>query len=92
MKKILFRLGKTLAFTATTMYIIITLFNQQVKLMDFRNSKEEYLKQIQEEKLKTEQLTKIRSEISSATYIEEVAREKLGLVMPYETVFMDASL
>lgn len=92
MKKIFFRLGKTLAMTAAMMYIVLTLLNQQIKLMDFRNNKEEYVKQIQEEKLRAEQLTKVKGQISSPEYIEEVAREKLGFVMPYETVFVDASL
>ena len=74
------------------MYVAAILINQQMKLMDLRSSAAQYNKQIQEEKLRSEQLAKLRGEISSPEYIEEVAREKLGLVMPYEIVFVDASL
>ena len=92
MKSVFMKLGKTLIFTAVSMYIVFTLINQQLMIMDYRESKAQYVKQIQEEKLKSEQLTKVRSEITTSTYIEEVAREKLGLVMPNEIVFVDASI
>ena len=92
MKKVLLRLIKTLAYTAACMYIVITMINQQITLMDYRDMKEQYKKQIQEEKLKSEQLAKIKGEVTTPAYIEEVAREKLGLVMPYEIVFVDANL
>lgn len=92
MKNVIIRLGKTLAFTATFMYVVVTLVTQQIELMDLRASAEQYEKQIQEEELRSEQLAKLKGEISSPEYIEEVAREKLGLVMPYEIVFVDANL
>ncbi|MBQ9267262.1 MAG: septum formation initiator family protein [Clostridia bacterium] len=92
MKKVFIKLGKTLAFTALSMYIVITLVNQQITLMDLKDSRDQYAKQIQEEKLRSEQLAKIKGEISTPEYIEDVAREKLGLVMPYEIVFVDANL
>lgn len=92
MKRFFLRLIKTLGYTAVSMYIVVTLYNQQVKLSDYRSIEEQYEKSIQDEKLKNEQLLKAKSEVSSAKYIEEVAREKLGLVMPYEIVFVDASL
>ncbi len=92
MKSVILKLGKTLIYTAVFMYVAVILINQQMKLMDLRSSAAQYNKQIQEEKLRSEQLAKLRGEISSPEYIEEVAREKLGLVMPYEIVFVDASL
>lgn len=92
MKSVILKLGKTLIYTAVFMYVAAILINQQMKLMDLRSSAAQYNKQIQEEKLRSEQLAKLRGEISSSKYIEEVAREKLGLVMPYEIVFVDASL
>ena len=47
---------------------------------------------IEEENLKHEQLTETRNRISTDEYIEEVARDRLGLVKPNEIVFIDASL
>ena len=92
MKNIFLKLGKTLVFTAATMYILVTLISQQITLMDYNETRKLYSKQIQEEKLRNEQLIKIKSEITTSKYIEEVAREKLGLVMPNEIVFVDASI
>ena len=92
MKKVFMRLVKTLVYTGVCMYIVFTLVNQQMTIMDYRNSKEQYKKLIQEEKLRNEQLIKSKGEITTSTYIEKVAREKLGLVMPYEIVFVDASI
>lgn len=92
MKNVILKLCKTLTYTALLMYVGVILINQQMKLMDLKNSTEYYSKEIQEEKLRGEQLAKLRGEISSPEYIEEVAREKLGFVMPYEIVFVDASL
>ena len=41
---------------------------------------------------KNEQLKNTKAKISSKEYVEEIAREKLGLVMPNEIVFVDANL
>ena len=92
MKKVFIRLVKTLAYTGVCMYIVFTLVSQQMTIMDYRNNRDQYKKLIQEEKLKNEQLIKSKSEITTSSYIEKVAREKLGLVMPYEIVFVDASV
>ena len=40
----------------------------------------------------TEELEETKGKINSDEYIEAYAREKLGLVMPYEIIFVDASL
>ena len=44
------------------------------------------------EEMRHEQLLETKKNINSDEYIEEVAREKLGLVMPYEIIFVDASI
>ena len=53
---------------------------------------EEILELIEQEELKKEQLMNTKVKISSKEYVEEIAREKLGLVMPNEIVFVDANL
>ena len=47
---------------------------------------------IDEATIKTEELEETKGKINSDEYIEAYAREKLGLVMPYEIIFVDASL
>ena len=41
---------------------------------------------------KNEQLVITKNSISSDKYIEEVAREKLGLVLPSEIIFVNANI
>lgn len=92
MKSFFVKLIKTLILTSLCMYCLFTLVNQQITIMEYRESKSQYVKKIQEEKLKSEQLSKIKNDITTSEYIEGVAREKLGLVMPNEIVFVDASI
>lgn len=81
-------------FSATLMFIygIYTLIEQEVELKEIAREKEKYISLCEEEEMKHEQLLETRKSINTDEYIEEVAREKLGLVMPYEIIFVDASM
>lgn len=92
MKLFLKKLAYTLAVTSVFAYGIYTLFEQQVELNDIANEKEKYMALYEAEEMKYEQLLETKNNINSDAYIEEVAREKLGLVMPYEIIFVDASI
>ena len=92
MKNFYLKLIKTVAITFVVLYACLTYVEQQIKLDSYEDEKIQYAKLIQEQNVITEQLKQEKAEISSPEYIEEVAREKLGLVMPYETVFIDANL
>ena len=92
MNNILKRLLKTVLFTALLFYSCIVIAQQEVSFNKYDKQLAEYNEYIQEEDLKNEQLKSIRDRIKTEEYIEEVAREKLGLVMPNETVFIDANL
>jgi cell division protein DivIC len=73
------------------MYAGFILLEQQMKITGLEKQKTDFLRLSQEENMKTEQLNKTKGELETPQYIEKVAREKLGLVMAYETVFIDAS-
>lgn len=90
--KVLKRLLTTLLITATFTYMIYILGTQQVKLNELNNELSCYNRDLQEEKLETEKLTDTLATLSDDKYMEEVARDKLGLVMPTEIIFMDASI
>ena len=62
------------------------------KLNELNNELSCYNRDLQEEKLETEKLTDTLATLSDDKYMEEVARDKLGLVMPTEIIFMDASI
>ena len=90
--KVLKRLLTTLLITATFTYMLYILGTQQAKLNELNNELSCYNKDLQEEKLETEKLTDTLATLSDDKYMEEVARDKLGLVMPTEIIFMDASI
>lgn len=92
MNKIASKLLKTIAVTAILMYSALTMFKQEADFNKYDNQIELYERFIEEENLKNEQLMNTKAKISSKDYVEEIAREKLGLVMPNEIVFVDANL
>jgi len=70
-------------------YFVSVFCVQQFRINEY-NVQEEYyedaIAEINEEKLKNEELM---AQTNTSEYIEQVAREKLGLVKPYEKIFMD---
>ncbi len=92
MGKILKRLVKTIAVIFVLMYSFFVMVDQEVDFKKYDSELNNYNNMIAEEDMLHEQLVNTRSQISSEKYIEEVARDKLGLVMPNEVVFIDASL
>ena len=92
MNKIASKLLKTIAIMAVLMYASLTIISQEADFNKYDNDIAQCKRQKEEEELKNEQLMNIKAKISSNEYIEEIAREKLGLVMPNEIVFVDANL
>ena len=92
MGKIIKRLLKTILVVAIFMYFCVVLAKQEISFQKYNRELSNYNTLIAEEEMKHEQLVNTKRHISSDEYIEEVAREKLGLVMPNEIVFIDASL
>ena len=90
--KFLKELFVTLAVTAFFIYMGYILINQQVRINQLNNEIAQCNREIQEANLKTEELNDTLASISEDEYMEEVARERLGLVMPSEIIFMDASI
>ena len=87
-KKLLYTFTVTLVFV----YGIYTMIEQEVELKNIADEKEKYVTLCENEEMRHEQLLETKKNINSDEYIEEVAREKLGLVMPYEIIFVDASI
>lgn len=83
------RLIKKLIMVAFIIYFIITVFNQQKKLDDYRNSIAIVEKQIEEKTEYKESLVSLRENATSLEYIERVAREKLQMYKPNEKVYKD---
>ena len=92
MGKILKKLLKMVVLVAVVMYSLVTFAKQETQFKKYDNDLQMYNNLIDEENLKHEQLSETKNRISTDEYIEEVARDRLGLVKPNEIVFIDASL
>ena len=89
---VLKKLFVTLLVTAGFVYMGYILVNQQVRLNELNDEIASYDRELQEQQLETEKLNDTLASLSEDEYMEEVARERLGLVMPTEIIFMDASI
>ena len=70
-------------------YVIFTLVNQQKTLNQYDNENEELAKQIEVQKSYNEELNQQKENVNSLEFIEEMAREKLGMYYPNERVYVD---
>lgn len=73
-------------------YLGGVLIEQEKELISIKEETKNYQALLAEANMKTEELRETKSRINTDEYIEEYAREKLGLVMPYEIIFVDASI
>lgn len=68
----------------------ISIFISQQKMINLYNSEiKNYEMQIADEEETKESLVQIKENVNSPEYIEEVAREKLGMYLPNERVYID---
>ena len=72
-------------------YTFFTFINQQSKLNSYSKDISYYNTQINELKEKKEELLVTQENVNSEEYIEKIAREKLDMYLPNETVYIDAS-
>lgn len=92
MEKVFYSFCATIIATCLFMYLGGVLINQEKELRNIKEETKQYQALLDEANMKTEELREIKSRINTDEYIEEYAREKLGLVMPYEIIFVDASI
>ena len=72
-------------------YAIFTFINQQSKLNVYNQDISYYSSQIEDLKDKQEELLATQENVNSPEYIEKVAREKLDMYFPNETVYVDSN-
>ena len=75
-----------------TIYVSITIINQQKTLNTSNNNSKELATQIEEQTEYKEQLATTKQNVNSLDYIEEVAREKLDMYLPNERVYADKGM
>ena len=72
-------------------YFVHTLIEQQTTLNKYNSQIEAYETQISLKKETLELYTNDKENETTDEYIEKVARESLGLVKPYEKIYIDVS-
>ncbi|MBP3708007.1 MAG: septum formation initiator family protein [Clostridia bacterium] len=70
-------------------YFVYVCLMQQQTMDSYDREAEDYQNQIVEAQAENEKLQHIKSNINSTEYIEDVAREKLGMYLPNERVYID---
>ena len=91
MKDFFYNLFSTVLISFLVFYLGGVLINQEKELRNIKEETKHYQALLDEANMKTEELRETKNRINTDEYIEEYAREKLGLVMPYEIIFMDVS-
>lgn len=70
-------------------YFLYVAISQQKTLKVYQDEATIYENQIEKANEKTTELKEIKSNVNSTEYIENVAREKLGMYLPNERVYID---
>lgn len=83
------KLIKRITFIIILVYAIITFLKQQTILNSYAIQSDNLNSQIAEAKSYQEELNLKKESISSPDYLEAIAREKLGMYMPNERVYID---
>lgn len=74
---------------AVIAYFIYVMISQQQTLTAYDKEAATYTNQIEKANIKTEDLKETKNNINSTEYIENIAREKLGMYLPNERVYID---
>ena len=82
-------LFRNLIIVVLLFYVITIFVKQETSLSSYRAQKEEYLSEIKEAKDYQEKIIKSKENATDLTYIEQVAREKIGMYLPNERVYID---
>ena len=81
---------KKIIFIVILVYAITTIIKQQKILNGYAIQEKNLKVEISEAKERQEQLSNEKENVNSLEYIETLAREKLGMYLPNERVYVDS--
>ena len=81
---------KKIIFIVVLIYAITTIIKQQKILTGYSVQEKNLKVEISEAKERQEQLNNEKENVNSLDYIETLAREKLGMYLPNERVYVDS--
>lgn len=83
------KIYKRLFILAFIIYFVYTLVMQQKTLNSYAAEQDKYNKDIEVAEEEQNELQEMKNNINSDEYIEQIAREKLGMYYPNERVYID---
>jgi len=72
-------------------YVLYTLISRQQVLSAYRKEEKHYQNLIAQEQQRNSELLEKKENINSTEFIEDIARDKLGMYLPNERVYIDIS-
>lgn len=72
-------------------YVLYVLISRQQVLSSYKKEEQNYAKLIEQEQQRNNELLAEKENINSTEFIEEIARDKLGMYLPNERVYIDIS-
>lgn len=72
-------------------YFCITFVKQQLEINEYNVKINSVTEDIADAKQEIDNLNETKIRANDSEYIEKIAREELGLVKPYEKIFVDVS-
>lgn len=72
-------------------YILYAFISRQQVLNTYKKEEQHYLDLIAQEEQRNSELLEVKDNINSTEFIEETARNKLGMYLPNERVYIDIS-
>lgn len=87
--KFIKKVYKKLLIGIILIYVACIFVSQQKTLDAYDKDIKSYEEQIADATQTKESLTKMKDNVNSPEYIEQVAREKLGMYLPNEKVYID---
>ena len=87
--KIMKNIVKKILLIAVGIYIISIFISQQQLLNTYQKEIGKYETQKEEAEATKESLVAMKDNVNSPEYIEEIARDKLGMYLPNERVYID---
>ena len=88
-KEILKKTLKRVLVLIFIIYLVYTFISQQKTLNSYAKEREMYNEEKELAEEEQEKLNEMKENINSDEYIEQIAREKLGMYYPNERVYID---
>ena len=83
------KIYRNIIIISFSIYFVVTIISQQKTLSQYKSEAATFTKQLETAQETNDELNKTKEKLNSTEYIEEMAREKLGMYLPNERVYID---